>query len=304
MKFVITGALGHIGSKLIRVFLKQKTKIVAIDNFSTSRYCSLFNFRKRSNFKFYENDVKKVNLLKILKKNDILIHLAAITDAASSFGKEKEITENNFGTLKKVAQCCLKSKAKLIHLSSTSVYGTQKKIVDEKCKNSDLAPQSPYAACKLKEEIYLQKMQKKGLKFTTLRFGTIIGVSPGMRFHTAVNKFCIQAVLGQKVTVWKTALFQKRPYLLLNDAIRAILFIIKNNLFNCEIYNIVSENLTVFDILKIIKNKIPKLQCKFVANQIMNQLSYEVSSEKIMKKGFKFRNNLKLEINKTICLLQ
>ena len=54
---------------------------------------------------------------------------------------------------------------------------------------------------------------KKGLKGVSCRFGTIFGASPGMRFHTAVNKFCWQAVMGQPITVWSTAYDQKRPYL-------------------------------------------------------------------------------------------
>ena len=78
----------------------------------------------------------------------------------------------------------------MIHLSSTSVYGTQKKMVDEDCPEEDLKPQSPYAATKLKEERLISKLVKeKSLKAVTFRFGTIFGVSPGMRFHTAVNKF-------------------------------------------------------------------------------------------------------------------
>ncbi len=44
MKFVITGALGHIGSQLIRELPKMfpNAEIVMIDNLSTQRYCSFF----------------------------------------------------------------------------------------------------------------------------------------------------------------------------------------------------------------------------------------------------------------------
>ena len=48
------------------------------------------------------------------------------------------------------------------------------------------------------------------MKFIILRFGTIYGVSSGMRFHTAVNKFCYQAAFNKPLTVWKTALNQKK----------------------------------------------------------------------------------------------
>ena len=50
---------------------------------------------------------------------------------------------------------CKKKKAKLIHISSTSVYGSQELYVDEECK--ELKPQSPYAEVKIKEEKILKK---------------------------------------------------------------------------------------------------------------------------------------------------
>ena len=55
-------------------------------------------------------------------------------------------------------------------------------------------------------------------KFISLRFGTIVGASPGMRFHTAVNKFCLAARFDKSFPVWKSAYNQYRPYLSLKDA--------------------------------------------------------------------------------------
>ena len=64
-----------------------------------------------------------------------------------------------------------------------------------------IIPRSPYAEVKLTEEKILKKNSK--VKYITLRFGTISGFSEGMRFHTAVNKFCLNAVLGIKIPVWE-----------------------------------------------------------------------------------------------------
>ena len=51
------------------------------------------------------------------------------------------------------------------------------------------------------EERYLKKNKKK-INFITLRFGTITGVSKGMRFHTAVNKFCLNTILKVQIPIW------------------------------------------------------------------------------------------------------
>ena len=107
-------------------------------------------------------------------------------------------------------------------MSSTSVYGTQKDLVSEDCDIEDLSPQSPYANTKLKEEEFILSFSKnKTLNAVILRFGTIFGISQGIRFHTAVNKFCWQASVGLPITVWKLRTV-KRPYLDLLDASRAI----------------------------------------------------------------------------------
>ena len=135
------------------------------------------------------------------------------------------------------------------------------------------------------------------------RFGTIFGHSVGMRYDTAVNKFTWQASTGQPITVWKTAWNQKRPYLYLGDAARAINFVLKKNLFNGEIYNVVTKNFTVENVVKTIQKFVPKLAVDYVDSAIMNQLSYEVDDSKFRKLGFKPTGDLKKGIGEKIASL-
>jgi UDP-glucose 4-epimerase len=307
VKIVITGAVGHIGSYLIRDLAIQfpGVNIVMIDNMMTQRFPSLFNLPDTGNFQFIEGDVRTLNLNSIFNDADSVIHLAAITDATGSFDKAVEIEENNYISTLKVATACLETNSKLITLSSTSVYGTQNEIVDEECGEDELQPQSPYAETKLKEEDLIASLHKNNdLKAVTCRFGTIFGVSPGMRFHTAVNKFCWQASMGMPITVWKTAYDQKRPYLDLYDASKAIMFIIQNDIFDGRIYNILTSNSTVREITDMIKEFVPSLSIDFVENKIMNQLSYEVSCERFKSQGFVFAGDLRRGIGETISQLK
>lgn len=306
MKIVVTGALGHIGSRVIRdipsVF--PDAEIVMIDNLSTQRYPSLFYLPSDGRYHFIEGDVLTANLEFIFSNADIVLHLAAITDASSSFEIKEKVEHVNYNTTKKVAEACVKTGSSLIYVSSTSVYGTQKETVDEDCPISDLQPQSPYAETKLKEENLLKTLgDSEGLRFTIFRFGTIFGASPGMRFHTAVNKFCWQAVMGQPITVWRTALNQKRPYLDLGDAMEALKFVIKNDLFDHRIYNVLTLNSTVSNIVEIIKKHVPDLSIQYVDTKIMNQLSYNVSNRRFRSLGFEFNGSLEQGIGETIQLL-
>jgi len=307
LKIIVTGAIGHIGSYIIRdlgVFFPG-SNIVMIDNMMTQRFPSLFNLPPHANYRFIEGDVNQMNLRSVFVDADVVIHLAAITDAAGSIDKAEELEANNFQSTYRVAEACIETDASLIAISSTSVYGTQNDKVDENCLESELQPQSPYATTKLKEEELISKLSKeRGLKSIHCRFGTIFGASPGMRFHTAVNKFCWQAVMNQPITVWSTAYDQKRPYLDLLDASRAIAFIIKNNIFDGRIYNILTSNCTVREVVDIIKEFVPNLEIEFVDNRIMNQLSYEVMCDRFKSKGFVFSGSMSRGVLETIDLLK
>ena len=305
-KILITGPLGHIGSKLIHNLKPgDYEEVVMIDNLSTQRYSSLFNLPKGVRYSFYEENILEADLHSLFRNIDKVIHLAAITDATSSFEKRDEVEEVNYLGTKKVVEACIAEGCKLIFPSTTSVYGDQKELVDEDCEKSELKPQSPYAETKLKSEEFISRMASKGkIEASIIRLGTIFGTSIGMRFHTAINKFCWQAVLGQPLTIWRTALDQKRPYLGLNDAVNCIDFFLNKELFDGEIYNVVTSNYTVKQVIDFIKYFIDDLQIDLVDNKIMNQLSYEVSTDKIESLGFVFKDNLGDGIEQTISLLR
>ena len=110
--------------------------------------------------------------------------------------------------------------------------------------------------------------------------------------------------MAQPLTVWRTALHQKRPYLTLEDAVAAFIFIINNNLFDKKVYNILTENLTVDSIIQKIKQHIPELDIQYVDTKIMNQLSYEVLNHRFQKQGFNFSGSVERSIAETIALLK
>ena len=132
-----------------------------------------------------------------------------------------------------------------------------------------------------------------------MRFGTIFGMSDGMRFHTAINKFCYQSVMNKEITIWKKFYKKKRPYLDLDDCVRSIIFcIFKNNLKN-ETIDVVTTNLKVSEIINELQ-KLIKIKKKFVNTKILNQFSYEVESDRLKNLKFKFKGNLFKVLKQTI----
>ena len=125
-----------------------------------------------------------------------------------------------------------------------------------------------------------------------MRFGTVYGFSLGMRFHTAINKFCWQALTDQEVTIWKTALYQMRPYLSLEDGVRAITFIIQNSLYANTPFNVVSENLSIQDVLHRFEELNISINISMIESKSMNDASFIVNSDGILSHGFKPKGNL------------
>lgn len=302
MKYLITGGLGHIGSKLIRQLASNlEAEVTVVDDLRTQRYSSIFNLPRRNSLKLCTTNILELDKVFFEEnKFDVIVHLAATTDAAGTANNPQLIFENNLAITRKLTMFAESNKIPLIFISSTSVYGSQENVVDE--STSYLNPQSPYAECKLQEENVL--LASNLPNYVILRFGTIFGFSEGMRFHTAVNKFCWQASNGLPITVWETAMNQLRPYLGIEDAITAIIFFAKCMLDETplkEVFNIVTTNCSVNEILEAIRKTSGKeLLIDFVSSPIMNQLSFSVSAEKAKRLGFIPKDDIEFEIDKVM----
>ena len=305
MKILITGACGHIGSYFIENLYKiKKVKMaILVDNLKSNSQSSLFNLNKKNKVSFYCKDLNDSKSLDKFKNIDIVFHFASMTNAAKSFKGGKEMYRNNINCFNTVIKFCEKTNAKLVHISTASVYGKNVNLVDEKCEKKYLKPQSPYAQIKLIEENIIKKKSKK-IRYNTFRFGTIAGVSRGMKFHTAVNSFCLNSAIGEKIKVYKTALNQYRPYLSLKDAFKLFKFCIEKDFFDNDIYNVVSNNFTVNQIIKKIKKIKKKVKINFIYSPIMNKLSYHVDKKKLSEKGLFLNSSLDEDIANTLNLFK
>ncbi len=266
MRIVVTGALGHIGSALIRYLPLEfpGAEIIMIDNLYTQRYCSLFHLTK--GYKFIEADVRQCRI----PECDFVVHLAAYSEPHADL----DWTHNYDATRNVVRQC-----RRVIFPSTISVLPE---------------PQTAYAAMKLKEEALLENQ-------TILRLGNLFGPSPGMRFHTVVSKLCWQAVMGQPLSIWKTAYYQTRPYLDLIDVCRAVGFVIKGD--HRGIFNLMTQTAILMDVVRYIEESI-LVKLDFIDSPSMNTISQNVDAAVIKSLGFDFIGDLQCGIKNTISLLR
>ncbi len=90
---------------------------------------------------------------------------------------------------------------------------------------------------------------------------------------------------------------QYRPYLDLNDAVRLIIFMIKNpKSFNRRIFNAVTNHATPRMVLREISRHQRNLKVNRIHSKAMNQISYKVSVEPLLKTGFRFRGGFEKSI--------
>jgi nucleoside-diphosphate-sugar epimerase len=305
MRIVVTGALGHIGSRLIRELAVAwpGAEVVMVDNLATERYATLFNLPDGCHYEFVEADVLTADLIALFTGADAVIHLAALTNGARHDLHARMERVNVDGT-GRVARACAAMGIGLLFPSTTSVYGVPDGIVTENCADADLRPQSRYAEWKLRSEDLLRSLGRdEGLRFVILRMGTIFGPSIGMRFHTAVNQFCWRAVAGQPLEVWTTASHQFRPYLDLTDAVGAMTFMLRRGQYDGHVYNVLTLNATVTHVVDVLRTYVPDLRITYVDSPLMNDLSYCVDDERFTRLGFEVRGSLERGIGDTVAML-
>ena len=151
---LILGALGHIGSKLIRSFADygNEVKIILIDSMKTNKHNSLYNLPDNVEYKFIEGDIR--NGIDNIYDGvvDCIIHLAALTNPTESAKNSKSFIEYNKACTESVLNYTISKSSELIFISSTSVYSTSGTNLKEDLDEKHLNGQTPYSICKLEEE--------------------------------------------------------------------------------------------------------------------------------------------------------
>ena len=254
---LITGGAGYIGSVLVNNLLKDKFKVTCVDclNFGIK---SLTTPLQDNCFKFLNcniNNLNEINSILKLTKFDAIIHLAAIVgDPACKLYSNLAI-QTNWASSKWLIDKCIEFKIpRFIFASTCSNYGKMKdsdSFVDE---TSALAPISLYAELKVKFEKYILEKKYLHNEFcpTILRFPTVYGLSPRMRFDLTVNEFARDLYFNKKLEVYDPDTW--RPYCHTRDFARIIELVLKaeKNKVDFEIFNAGSDsnNFTKREIVK------------------------------------------------------
>ena len=225
--------------------------------------------------------------VRAMKDIDAVIHLASIVGMPASSIEPRTSEEINYLATKNIAELCqLHNIETYIFASTCSVYGSQPdQLISEKSK---VDPLDYYAKQKFLSERAIGWLNRAP---TILRFGTLFGLSPRMRFDLVINLFIAQAILNGKITVFGGN--QYRPFLHVDDAAESLLFALEKNLTGT--YNVISENFTILEAAKKIQSAIG---CEIeISNENEDKRNYKVSADKIKQMGFLPKKNIQFAID-------
>lgn len=168
---LITGGAGFIGSNLAEFLIKKKFNVYIIDDLSVGKRENITNKK----IHFYKMNILKIDNLKLKKKIDVIIHLAAKAEILISKEKEKIYSESNLNALQHLLNFASKKKVKkIIFASSASIYGdTKNKRINEKFPSD---PKHFYAYTKwIGEKMIINYSKINNINYTIFRFFNIYG---------------------------------------------------------------------------------------------------------------------------------
>lgn len=261
-RVMVTGSLGYIGSVLTQYLEENGFQCVGYDT-GFFRDALLYAPPPTDTVLKDVRDITEDDLEGI----DVVVHLAGISndppeklDAARVYDPTRVYSLN-------IAKLCKKKGVKFIFASSCSIYGVshQAELLTEA---SPVYPQIPYALNKLQIEEDLRSISGQDFSPIALRFATVFGPSPRLRFDVVVNMFTGMAVANQLIVLNSDGR-SWRPNVHILDVCRAIRLAIECNYHQGEllVLNVGDEvnNLQVIQLAKIVQAAVPGCALKFLA---------------------------------------
>ena len=294
-KVLVTGGAGYIGCVMVRQLLDKGYSVRVIDSLKWGGE-SLFDLITNNDFELQKGDIRNIeDVRKALINVNYVIHLAAIVGdpACSKFSDEAKET-NWDGSVNLFEECEKSGIERFVFASTCSNYGKMKDSDNYVNEDSELNPVSLYAELKVKFEDYLlNNKNSSNICSTALRFSTVYGFSPRIRFDLTVNEFTRNMVLENFQEIWGEQFW--RPYAHVDDLCRASILVLESekSKVKSQVFGVgdTNENYQKGMIIREI-NKLVDGDIKYVAKD-EDPRDYRVDFSKI-------KNELGFSISKTV----
>ena len=285
LNILVTGGAGYVGSVLIPSLIQDNHNVKCLDRFFFGQeYLSSKQFDGK--LQLIRDDIRWFDA-KILKEIDVVIDLAALSnDPVGELNPEKTYEINHRGRARVAKLSKDVGVPRYILASSASIFGQQEKIADE---TSEVFPLTAYSKANRGAEIDSLMLNDDNFSVTALRFSSLYGVSPRMRFDIAVNEMVLELYKTRKIIV--RGKNNQRPFLHINDAVNAYKLVIESptKKISGQIFNVGSDeqNYKIGDLALEVGKSI-EIDYKVELGDSKDYRSYVISFKKIRDTlGFK-----------------
>jgi nucleoside-diphosphate-sugar epimerase len=303
---VVTGGAGYVGTVLVDELLARGGKVRVVDGLVHGSVPSLLLAWGHPNFEFVRADVRDRDAMReSLRGAHAVVHLAAIVGDPACARQPDLAREVNLEATRSLLDDAQAAGVKRFLFASTcSNYG---RLDGEAVATEEfpLRPVSLYAETKVEAELEVLSRAADGLCTTCLRFATVFGTSPRMRFDLTVNEFTRDVSLGKELVVYGEQFW--RPYVHVRDAGRATTVALDaaEDAVGGEVFNVGDneQNYRKLDLVGLLRERFPDATVTFV-HKDEDPRDYRVGFDKIRTAlGFRTERTVAQGIDEVISLL-
>ena len=285
MRTLITGGAGYIGMTAVDALLAAGHEVRVLDVLLHGQEDLAADLEERG-VELIRGDIRDGEARRrAMEGADNVVHLAAIVgDPACARDPEESEAVNVEGSRAVLEAAKEAGVRRMIFASTCSNYGRMADPTVPIDETGTLAPVSLYAEQKVGIEKMLLEGDHGELRPTCLRFATVYGVAPRMRFDLTVNEFARDLWADRHLEVFGEQFW--RPYVHVRDAGRAIKHVLDSpqDKVAGEVFNVgrSGENYRKLDLVEIIRSQTDRGQVSFVQRQ-EDPRDYKVSFDKIKR---------------------
>ncbi|PSQ19460.1 oxidoreductase [Halobacteriales archaeon QS_8_65_32] len=289
MNVLVTGGCGYIGSTLVPLLCgdDRVSRVTVFDDLSTGSPRNLAGVFG-PDVGFRRGDVREYgDVESAVRGTDAIVHLAAITGAASTHDRREETFATNFEGTQNVLTAAGKFGVESVVLaSSCNVYG--RAISTDIDESVTPEPINPYAETKYESERLLaEHVSEFDAHGTALRLSTVYGAALGIRFNLVVNAFVFRALTGRPLTVYGDG-SNWRPFIHARDAARAYrAAVCEPEKWPQSVYNVgaAGENYRIEAIAEIVREEVGPVEITYLEDEHPGP-SYHVNFNRLEETGF------------------